>query len=231
MASRLAEPLPATLVGLTFATGLVDAISYLGLGRVFTANMTGNVVLLGFGLAGASGLSVSASLVAIAAFCLGAFAGGRVATALAGRERRWTIVTLVGEAGLILAATLAAIGVDAGPASPRRDVIVALLGAAMGLRNASVRRLAFPDLTTTVLTMTLTGLASDPLRGDGRGPAARRLASVLAMLLGALAGAAAVLHGSLLLALVALLVLVTAILAAYAIRAAGAPTGPGPAAA
>ena len=114
------------------------------------------------------------------------------------------MVTLVGEAGLLLAATLAAIGVDAGPASPRRDVIVALLAAAMGLRNASVRRLAFPDLTTTVLTMTLTGLASDPLRGEGREAAVRRAAAVLAMLLGALAGAAAVLHGNLLLALVVL---------------------------
>ena len=61
-------------------TGLVDSVSYLTFGHVFVANMTGNVVLLGFALAGAHGLSVPASLAALAAFLLGALAGGRIAT-------------------------------------------------------------------------------------------------------------------------------------------------------
>ena len=64
---------------LTFTTGLVDAVSYLGLGRVFTANMTGNIVLLGFGIAGSAGLPVVAPLVSLGAFLAGSAAGGMLA--------------------------------------------------------------------------------------------------------------------------------------------------------
>src|SRR5881409_3821504 len=79
-------PLPPLLVGMTLVTGLVDAFSYLVLGHVFVANMTGNVVFLAFALAGASGFSIPASLVALGAFCLGALSGGRLA-AHAGADR------------------------------------------------------------------------------------------------------------------------------------------------
>ena len=75
-------PLAPLLVTLTFVTGLVDAFSYLALGHVFVANMTGNVVFLGFALAGARGFSVTASLVALAAFWCGALAGGRIGSML-----------------------------------------------------------------------------------------------------------------------------------------------------
>jgi uncharacterized membrane protein YoaK (UPF0700 family) len=71
--------LPRLLLVLTAEAGLVDAVSYLKLGHVFVANMTGNVVFLGFSIGGASGLSTLASLVAIAAFLIGAIAGGRLA--------------------------------------------------------------------------------------------------------------------------------------------------------
>src|SRR5437762_11957851 len=70
------HPLTSALLPLTFTTGLVDAVSYLGLGRVFTANMTGNVVLLGFGIAGAGGLPVVAPVVSLVSFLVGAGAGG-----------------------------------------------------------------------------------------------------------------------------------------------------------
>src|SRR2546430_5437584 len=60
-ARRLQHPLARALLVLTFTTGLVDAVSYLGLGRVFTANMTGNIVFLGFGIAGSGRLPVAAS--------------------------------------------------------------------------------------------------------------------------------------------------------------------------
>src|SRR5437899_13104886 len=79
-------PLSPLLLGLTVVTGLVDAFSYLVLGHVFVANMTGNVVFLGFALAGAAGFSVSASLSAIGAFCLGAFVGGRSEERRGGKE-------------------------------------------------------------------------------------------------------------------------------------------------
>ena len=79
---------PSTLLLLTATTGLIDAVSYLGLGHVFTANMTGNVVFLAFALAGASGLSVSASLLALVSFLVGALLGGRLGSLLEPSSRR-----------------------------------------------------------------------------------------------------------------------------------------------
>src|SRR5260370_21189051 len=73
------HPLVRALLVLTFSTGLIDAVSYLGLGRVFTANMTGNIVLLGFGIAGSGGLPVVAPLVSLGAFLAGAATGGGAA--------------------------------------------------------------------------------------------------------------------------------------------------------
>src|ERR1700692_3595662 len=71
-------PVMATLFGLTFVTGLIDAVSVLGLGHVFTANMTGNVVFLGFALGGAPGFSITASFAAVGGFMCGALVGGRL---------------------------------------------------------------------------------------------------------------------------------------------------------
>src|ERR1700694_142878 len=73
------------LLAMTVATGGVDAVSILRLGHLFVANMTGNVCFLGFALAGSSGFSASASLVALGAFMVGAAIGGRVARGLARR--------------------------------------------------------------------------------------------------------------------------------------------------
>src|SRR5580692_1176895 len=71
-------PLPPLLVGMTVVTGLVDAFSYLLLGHVFVANMTGNVVFLGFAVAGAPGFSIGASVVALVSFAAGSVLGGRI---------------------------------------------------------------------------------------------------------------------------------------------------------
>src|SRR5580700_5158068 len=81
-------PLPPMLVAMTVVTGLVDAFSYLLLGHVFVANMTGNVVLLGFALIGAPGFSTTASLTAIASFSLGALVGGSVGSHFTHRRDR-----------------------------------------------------------------------------------------------------------------------------------------------
>ncbi len=94
-----------------------------------------------------------------------------------------------------------------------RYVIIALLAFAMGVRNATVRRLAVPDLTTTVLTMTLTGLAADAAyAGREQGATVyRRTAAVAAMLIGAISGAALFLHqGAALPLLIAALVVAVA---------------------
>ena len=92
--------LPRVLLVLTVTTGIIDAVSYLGLGRVFSANMTGNVVLLGFGIAGTGGLPVIAPLVSGFAFLIGAAAAGRLAIVIAGHRRRQVTVTLMVEAAL-----------------------------------------------------------------------------------------------------------------------------------
>ena len=72
-------PLVVTLAALTVVSGFADAVSFLGLGHVFTANMTGNVILLGFAAAGAPGFAMGGSLCALAAFVVGAVIGGRLA--------------------------------------------------------------------------------------------------------------------------------------------------------
>ena len=175
---------------LTFTTGLIDAVSYLGLGHVFTANMTGNVVLLGFGIAGSGGLPVLAPIVSLAAFLVGAAAGGRLAVRMSGDHPRHVAATLVIEITLLGVAAVWPPRPTCARGTAGADVVIALLALAMGVRNATVRNIAVPDLTTTVLTMTLTGLAADSrvAGGSGRGTM-RRVAAVLAMLAGALAGA------------------------------------------
>jgi len=183
-----------TLLVLTLVSGMVDAVSYLGLGRVFTANMTGNVVVLGFAAAGAAGFSAPASLTSLGAFLLGAVCAGRLATRVASRSRLLALIMAI-EAILIgVAATVAFLATTIASGSGRYTVI-GVLGFAMGVRNATVRRIAIPDMTTTVLTMTLTGLAADSSLAGGPGErTGRRASSVAAMLVGAFAGAALYLH-------------------------------------
>jgi len=163
-------PLPPLLLLLTVVTGLVDAASFLNLGHVFVANMTGNVVFLGFAIAGASGLSIAASLVALGAFLVGGTAGGRIANRLPvhrGKLLREGLAIQLAAVGVAL--VVAASGGDP-TASARRYALIALLAFAMVIQNATVRRLAVPELTTTVLTMTLTGVAPTPSSPVGRAP-------------------------------------------------------------
>lgn len=187
------DSLVVALIALTFTTGLIDAVSYLGLGSVFTANMTGNVVLLGFAVVGVPGLSVTRSLIAMGGFLVGAACGGRLGTVMASAtRRRWLLSVAVTEAGLIFAAALASLGFDIDSATPanRLYAVIILTALAMGLRNATVRRLAVPDLTTTVLTLTLTGFAADLSFAGGNNPRSlRRIFSVVAMFCGAAIGA------------------------------------------
>jgi len=188
-AAHLRHPLARALLVLTFTTGIVDAVSYLGLGHVFTANMTGNVVLLGFALAGGTGLPVLAPIVSLVAFLAGAFLGGRIQARFGAVRPHHLTVALSCEALLLAAALAYALCV-----SPRRGtiaggILIAGLAGAMGIRNAAVRSLGVPDLTTTVLTLTLTGLAAEMGRSGAARTAPRRGAAVVSMLVGALAGA------------------------------------------
>ena len=176
--------LVALLLVLTAVTGIVDAVSYLGLGHVFVANMTGNVVFLGLAIYPGSGLSPVASATAIAAFLAGSLLGGRLGALLAHRPRRSQAVAFTLQAVLLAAAT--ALSAWEVPAL----ALTVPLALAFGLQNATVRRLAARDLTTTVLTMTLTGLAADSVLAGGSGQKPlRRVGSVLVMFAGAAVGA------------------------------------------
>src|ERR1700694_5742345 len=97
-------PLPALLVVLTMVTGLVDAVSYLTLGHVFVANMTGNVVFLGFAVAGATDFSIPASVVAVGAFLVGALTGGRLGASTGHHRGRFLAIASYIQIGLVGAA-------------------------------------------------------------------------------------------------------------------------------
>jgi len=177
-------PLPGLLIGLTVVTGLVDAFSYLTLGHVFVANMTGNVVFFGFALAGVGGVSAVASLLAIVAFVAGAALGGRLARQPRPHRGLLLAAACLAQAVLVLASAILVSVAGTGSLATRL-VLVAPLALTMGGQNAVVRRLAVPDLTTTVLTLTVTGLVADTSPMPVR---LRRLLAVLAMLSGALVG-------------------------------------------
>jgi uncharacterized membrane protein YoaK (UPF0700 family) len=185
------HPLPRALLVLTFTTGLIDAVSYLGLGRVFTANMTGNVVLLGFGVAGSGGLPVLAPVVSLLAFLLGSIAGGAFVRRLRQRHPRLVARVLAVEVGLLAAAAIVVTVLAVRPGSAAACAVIAMLALAMGVRSTTVRHIGVADLSTVVLTMTLSALASEsPLAGGSGAGGVRRAAAVAAMFAGALAGAA-----------------------------------------
>lgn len=176
---------------LTFSTGIIDAVGYLGLDRVFTGNMTGNVVILGMALMGADGLPVLGPSVALVGFVLGAAIAGRVLKKEdAGWSQRTTV--LIGVVGFFLVLTALALFADLHQVSAGAALsVTGFIAGAMGLQAATARHLAVKDVTTVVVTSTLTGLAADSPLGGGSGKYwERRLLAVALILVGAAAGAA-----------------------------------------
>lgn len=189
---KSSNSLPRLLLLLSATTGLVDAASVLGLGKVFTANMTGNVVFLGFAAVGTPGFKVLPAVAALLAFMIGAWGAGRLARAHAELPlRRWLLRAALIEGSLLLIAALIALTIDVPMQAPELAVlsVIVLTGFAMGLRNATIRSLKVPDLTTTVLTLTITGIAADQI-GRRSPNFLRRFSAVLSIFLGAAIGAA-----------------------------------------
>jgi len=157
------------MLALTFSTGVVDSVGYLGLDRVFTGNMTGNVVILAMALTGADGLPIVGPIVALMLFVVGSATAGR---ALRKRPTGWSTrtTTLLGAVAVILTGAL---------------------GLAMGLQGGAARQIGVKDVTTVVVTSTLVGLAFDSRLG-GHNPTQqwrRRLGAVLLLAAGAATGA------------------------------------------
>lgn len=181
--------LPPTLIALTFATGMVDATAFLGLGGVFVGNMTGNVVFFGVALTGAGLAKTEATVVALLAFAVGAALAGQLRLLRSSKAVLVMRRMLVVEIALVAAATIAALllGVDS---DRDRLIVVAILAIALGLQNATVHALAIPDLTTTVVTQQLSGIGAEALNVEAaRDRLARRTAALAAMLAGAIVAA------------------------------------------
>jgi uncharacterized membrane protein YoaK (UPF0700 family) len=178
------------LLLLTFATGVVDAVSVLVLGHVFVANMTGNVIFLGFWFVPGSGVDLTAAAVAFAGFVAGTVLGGRLARHLDARVRRWLVVTLVVEAAII--ATMAVLA-GAGVLDYRDDsklILIAGLAVSFGCQNATARQFGIQELSTTVLTSTIVGIGFDSRLAGGTGQGEKlRYTVVLTMCGGAVLGA------------------------------------------
>jgi uncharacterized membrane protein YoaK (UPF0700 family) len=188
-------PLPLLLLVLTMITGLVDAVSYLKLGHVFVANMTGNVIFLGFAVADAQDFSIPASLAAIAAFMAGALAGGRLGLHAGHHRGRFLALATYMQIVLVGAALVVSTATPNPDGELVRYALIVSLSLAMGLQNAAARRLGVPDLTTTVLTLTLTGFAADSTLAGGSNPhPGRRIVATVTMFVGAAIGAYLVLN-------------------------------------
>lgn len=178
------------LISLTFATGAIDAISYFGLGKIFSAFMTGNLVFLGFGFAKAGGPQLIPVLCAVAFFSLGAYLGTRT-TLHSPANGTWTALVIATMSAVVLceAAFLVIwIGHDAAPGTNVTNVLISLLGLAMGLQMAAVRALGVPGVFTTAATFTLLAFFGD-LAGSRPAAEGPRLAGTLfALILGAYFG-------------------------------------------
>ncbi|WP_037312992.1 YoaK family protein [Saccharomonospora viridis] len=178
------------LLLLTFVTGLVDAVSFLELGQVFVANMTGNITFLGLSLHPDAHVEPTTPLVALGGFVVGALIAGRVANRFDRAPRRW-LPTAFGIEAFVIALVAVLAVADVLPVSgDGTEVTVAVLAVALGIQNGTVHHLGVHDLTTTVLTLSLAGVVTDSQ--IARGPMARphrRLGSIAAMLAGAGVGA------------------------------------------
>jgi uncharacterized membrane protein YoaK (UPF0700 family) len=178
------------MMTLTFVTGMLDAVGYLGLDRVFTGNMTGNIVILGMGLAAEDALPVAGPLCALAGYVAGAAFVGRV---LRDRPGGWNpvITGLFASSAVLLAAAGAVLAtVAVAGASPLGIAIAACLAALMGAQAAAARFLSVSDMTTVVVTSTITALASETLFAPGWAWLKhRRVWAIVAIFAGAVVGA------------------------------------------
>jgi uncharacterized membrane protein YoaK (UPF0700 family) len=156
----------AEVLLLTWAAGTVDAISYLGLRHVFTANMTGNAVLLGISIGQGQGLAATRSLLALLAFIVGVALGAllvqlRSADGEVARALIWPVAAEVVVLGIFALVWHV-------PMLPQNEgtlyVLIALSAVAMGIQSAAVRRLALPGIATTVITGTITSLVAGLIR-------------------------------------------------------------------
>ena len=169
---------------------MIDADSYLALDRVFTGNMTGNVLFIGFALVGVAGIPFFNNVIALLGFVTGSIVGGRIVGG--GHAKGLPTVSAVlllsgGLLGLAIATIWTVVGhLD----QPLLLVLTFLLAAVMGSQVSAVKPIGNSDVTTIVVTNTLANLARDSKLAGGIGERwASRLLAILAMGAGAAVGA------------------------------------------
>ncbi|MBU3067020.1 DUF1275 domain-containing protein [Nocardia sp. NEAU-G5] len=157
---------------------------------------TGNVVFAGFAAAHAPGFLWWALLLAVAAFLIGALTGGRLHSRLGAHRGRHLYGAALTELILITAAWITTLATGQPYRGWSLAILITFLGTGLGLQNATARALAVPDLTTTVLTLTLTGIAADSVAAGGtNSKLGRRLIPIAAMFAGVAICSALVVHG------------------------------------
>jgi uncharacterized membrane protein YoaK (UPF0700 family) len=178
-----------SMMTLTVVTGALDAVGYLGLDRVFTGNMTGNVVILGMGIAAEDDLPVAGPLIALFGYVVGAAVAGRLVQR---GERGWgpaVTATLGTNAALLAAVATALLLVPTHGESLGGIAAAATIAVAMGAQASVARFLAVTDMTTVVVTSTITSYASETLFAGGLAWFThRRLWAVVAIFAGAVIG-------------------------------------------
>ena len=178
------------LLLLTFATGIVDAVSVLALGHVFVANMTGNVIFLGFWFAPHSGIDLTAAIVAFVSFLAGTVLGGRFARHIDSEVRLWLTVALGAEVVVLLTLSILAGAGVLNYHDNTKLILTAGLAVTFGSQNATARLFGIQELSTTVLTSTIVGLGFDSRLAGGTGHREKlRYTVVVTMCAGAVAGA------------------------------------------
>jgi uncharacterized membrane protein YoaK (UPF0700 family) len=216
-APTVRRPAPAAvrdllLVGLTVSSGAIDAISFIALGKVFTAFMTGNFVFLGLGVAGAGGPDVVRVLVAIGAFAAGVYLATQIIEH-APESGVWPrrVTAALGVTMLLQAVFLAVwVATSGRPGAGSGDLLTGLMALAMGVQSGAVMGLAVRGVFTTAATATamflMRDLAAwsasaterariDAPRLDSAGTERARLAGVLGGLFaGATAGGLLLVH-------------------------------------
>lgn len=180
----------AALLLLTFATGLADSISILVLGHVFVANMTGNVIFLGFWLAPRTNIDLTAVSVALPTFVVTTIFSGRLSRFFGERARAWITTVLATEIVLLLTlSVLAGTGVLHYHDNSKL-IMIGFLAVTFGLQHSSARQFGIPELSTTVLTSTIVSLGLDSRLAGGTGERQTlRFAVVVTMCAGAFLGA------------------------------------------
>lgn len=178
------------LILLTVASGAVDAVCFLGIGQVFTAIVTGNLVLLGVGAGTGDWVALARSGVAVAAYATGVLLSARVVPRATGTDPwpRRTAFAVYGEAVLQLGVAVAWLLLGGAPPAAARYTMIVAYGISMGAQSTVAQALAVHGISTTYVTGTLLSLLTDLLTGR-RGGRRRRALVVAAVVAGAVATA------------------------------------------